>query len=493
MAESLTKLAFLCCFCLSTLLFSQASDSILPTKSLPDGKFIVSSNRTFEMGFFSPDGSKNSFFGIWYKIISTGTVVWVANRDSPLNDTSGALTLTQDGNLIVLNTANGNVLWSSGGNYTSTIQNPVAQLLESGNLVIRDANDENPENYLWQSFDYPSDTALPGMKIGKNLVTGLDRVLRSWKNGDDPSTGNYSFLLDSHGFPQLFLMGSGSVERFRYGPWNGETFSGSSRGKKNLIFAVQFVFNWKEIYYTYHLINPSVFTRLVVNQTGDLQRLSWNPRTQAWTTLVYRPADICDSYGICHGYGICDNSNNPACSCLDKFKPQNEEDWASAVWSGGCVRRTPLNCTNDGFIKYSGVKLPDTRNSWYNQSMNLEECEKMCMKNCSCVAYANIDIRGEGSGCLLWFEDLMDIKNLGESGQDIYIRMASSELGSSGRKAKIIRVCLTLLAVILLLGLFLTLYKWKKQQKRHMEDTQRQQELTREGNYEIITSTLLDL
>ena len=138
---------------------------------------------------------------------------------------------------------------------------------------------------------------------------------------------------------------------------------------------------------------------------------------------------LCDNYGICAGYGICDISINPVCSCLDKFKPQNEEDWASGDWSGGCVRRTPLNCKNDGLVKYSGVKLPDTRNSWYSQSMNLEECEKMCLKDCSCMAYANIDIRGKGSGCLLWFEDLMDIKNLGESGQDIYIRMDSSKLG----------------------------------------------------------------
>ncbi|PIN27217.1 Serine/threonine protein kinase [Handroanthus impetiginosus] len=432
------------------------------------------------MGFFSPNNSKNRYFGIWYKI-STCTVVWVANRDSPLNDTSGALTLTQDGNLIVLNATNGNVFWSSRGNYNSNIHNPEAQLLATGNLVIRDANDENPENYLWQSFDHPSDTVLPGMKIGKNLVTGLDRVLRSWKNSDDPSTGNYSFLVNSNGFPQLLLMGSGSAARFRYGPWNGETFSGASRLNENKIYKFEFVINQEEMYYIFDLINSSVFSRLVLNQMGNLQRLSWNHKTQVWTASLTRPDGDCDKYGICHGYGICDNSINPICSCLDKFKPKKQEDWDSVDWSGGCVRKTPLNCKNDGFVRYSGVKLPDTRNSWYNKNMNLEECEKMCMKNCSCVAYANIDIRGEGSGCLLWFEDLMDIKNPGESGQDIYIRMASSELGSSGQKAKIIRVCLTLLAVILLLGLILTLYKWKKQQKRHKEGTQRQQELTREG------------
>jgi hypothetical protein len=35
-----------------------------------------------------------------------------------------------------------------------------------------------------------------------------------------------------------------------------------------------------------------------------------------------------------------------------------------------------------------------------------------------------------GSGCLLWFDILVDTRELGEIGQDLYIRMASSELGT---------------------------------------------------------------
>ncbi|KAI3446955.1 hypothetical protein Pfo_003620 [Paulownia fortunei] len=480
MDEGQTRLAFLCCCFFSILLACDAVDTIFPDEPLPDGKYVVSSGGTFEMGFFSPDSSRNRFFGIWYKIISTGTVVWVGNRDFPLNDTSGTLQLSKDGNLIVLNSSSSSsVVWSS--NASSTTQNPVAQLLESGNLVVRDASDENPENYLWQSFDHPSETALPGMKMGKNLVTGLDRVLKSWKSSNDPSTGNYSFLIDSSGFPQLFLMGSGSVERFRSGPWNGERFSGSPGLKPNPIYTFEFMFNHEEIYYSFQLINSSVFSRLVLNPNGVLQRFTWNYRNQVWTTLINAPADNCDYYGLCGGYGSCDIGNNPVCSCLDKFKPKAPKDWATTDWSSGCHRKTPLNCKSDGFIKYSGVKLPDTRNSWYNQSMSLKECEQMCLKNCSCMAYSNIDIRGKGSGCLLWFDDLMDVRILGENGQDIYIRMASPELGSSGLKIKIIRVCLGIFAAILLLGLMLTLYTWKKKQKK--KEKLWQQELTREGSF----------
>ena len=46
-----------------------------------------------------------------------------------------------------------------------------------------------------------------------------------------------------------------------------------------------------------------------------------------------------------------------------------------------------------------------------------------------CMAYTNSDIRGEGSGCVMWFGDLIDIRQFENDGQDLYIRMDYSELG----------------------------------------------------------------
>jgi hypothetical protein len=54
----------------------------------------------------------------------------------------------------------------------------------------------------------------------------------------------------------------------------------------------------------------------------------------------------------------------------------------------------------------------------------------MCLKNCSCTSYAVLDIRRGGSGCLLWFGSLIDIREFAEGGQDLYIRMAVTELGT---------------------------------------------------------------
>ncbi|KAL2500801.1 G-type lectin S-receptor-like serine/threonine-protein kinase [Forsythia ovata] len=453
-------------------------DTITVNTSLADGNYVVSSGGTFEMGFFSPDNSNDRFLGIWYKQISARTVVWVANRDTPFNDSSGALKLTEKGNLILVNSTNDVVIWSS--NSTSVSTSPVVELLDSGNLVVRGMSDGN---YTWQSFDNPTDTALPGMKMGKNFVTGVDRILCSWKSDNDPSRGEFTFFMDSHGYPQMFLK-SGPTERFRSGPWDGESFSGSPGLKKNPIYTFQFMFNQEEVYYSFDLINPYVYSRLILSPDGILRRFSWNNKTQSWTNLVNAPADNCAFYGLCHGYGSCNIADSPICSCLDKFQPKDPKDWVSADWSNGCIRRTQLNCKSDGFIKYSNIKLPDTRKSWYNLSMSLKECRQMCMNNCSCMAYSNIDVRGQGSGCFLWFGDLMDITQLGgKDGQDIYIRMASSELGSSGLRGKILRACLASLGALLILCLILVSFTWKKKKDREKQlQVQLQQHLTREGS-----------
>ncbi|GKD49721.1 hypothetical protein Tco_1278697, partial [Tanacetum coccineum] len=46
-------------------------------------------------------------------------------------------------------------------------------------------------------------------------------------------------------------------------------------------------------------------------------------------------------------------------------------------WSNGYVGKADLNCAGgDGFVKQRGVKVPDTQKTWFNVSINLEECEK---------------------------------------------------------------------------------------------------------------------
>jgi hypothetical protein len=153
---------FVYSFLFSILRTSITQYTITPTQSIRDGATLVSAGGSFQLGFFSSGNSKSRYVGIWYTI-SSETVVLVANRDAPLSDHSGVLKVTDDGVLVLLNSTNGTV-WSS--NTSKTAENSVAQLLDTGNLVVKDGNVNEPENFVCQSFDYPCDTFLPKMKIG---------------------------------------------------------------------------------------------------------------------------------------------------------------------------------------------------------------------------------------------------------------------------------------------------------------------------------------
>ncbi|KAM3237548.1 G-type lectin S-receptor-like serine/threonine-protein kinase [Capsicum chacoense] len=445
---------------------SNAKDTITATDFLTDGKTISSSDGCFEMGFFSPASFTNNWYvGIWYKhYVPDKSVVWVANRANPITNTSGAmLKIANPGRLALLTAAN-TIVWSTNSSRPLAAKNPIAQLLNSGNLVVRDANDAKVENFLWQSFDYPTDTLLPGMKMGKNFVTGQEFYLSSWKNEYDPAPGEYTYHCDPTGYPQD-VMRKGKVKVFSTGPWNGLRWSGVPGLTKNNIYTFKLDFDEKKAFYSFALLGP-VMTKLTMNSNGVLQRSLWAENRQEWHVYLSSPADTCDNYGTCGAYGSCNNILTPVCSCLDKFVPKDPRNWAVTNWSGGCVRRKPLNCQKgDGFLKYSGIKLPDTQYSWFDASMTLHECKQTCLRNCSCMAYSDLDIRNGGSGCLLWYGNLIDIHEL-PGGQDIHIRMANSELGS--KKTKLVVLSLSLLIGATVIGLVIGLYIRKKKKKRKM-------------------------
>ncbi|KAI9071357.1 hypothetical protein K1719_046684 [Acacia pycnantha] len=166
----------------------------------------------------------------------------------------------------------------------------------------------------------------------------------------------------------------GQNEYSRIGPWNGLGFSGAPRTKKNWIDDLKFVSNKDK--------------------------------------------------------------------CLKGFKPKSPRNWEMMDWTQGCIHSESWSCmvkNRDHFLNFSGLKLADTTHSWVNTSMTLEECKIKCWENCSCTAFANSDISsGGGSGCAIWFGDLIDIKRISDPDQVIYIRLAAPETDSDRNKSMVI-------------------------------------------------------
>ncbi|KAG5052572.1 hypothetical protein JHK87_004770 [Glycine soja] len=126
------------------------------------------------------------------------------------------------------------------------------------------------------------------------------------------------------------------------------------------------------------------------------------------------------------------SSDSPVCQCLQRFKPKLPEACSSMGWSHGCICNKELSCENknkDKFNKLTLLKTPDTTHSWLDQTIGLEECKAKCLDNCSCMAYVNLDISGQGSGCAMWFGDLIDIRQFAIGGQDVYVQIDASKLG----------------------------------------------------------------
>ncbi|GMN67211.1 hypothetical protein TIFTF001_036266 [Ficus carica] len=439
-----------------------AVDSIRPFQSFSDGGTLVSQGGGFELGFFTPGNSNSRYVGIWYANIPVKTVVWVANRCNPINGSSGLLTINSTGNLVLMG-HNKSVVWLMSS--SKQAKKPIVQLLDSGNLVLRDEEDGNSEtNYLWQSFDDPSDTLLPNMKLGWDFRTGLNRRLSAWKNWEDPCPGDFTcgFEFDPqlHTYPDMHMV-KGTTSFTRAGPWNGLYLSGFPAIEPNPVYSNDFVYTEDEVYYTYNLKNNSVISIMVMNQTtSSHQRLTWIDAEETWRTYASLPSDECDKYDVCGANANCMIYESPMCQCLKGFKPKSQEKWNSMDWSEGCVRSSPLNCLEkdkDGFIKFSGLKVPDTKRSWVNKSMNLKECRAKCLSDCSCMAYTNSDIRGQGSGCVIWFGDLIDIRQFSDAGQVLFIRMSRSELGKTNNKIRAVIPVAVIGGVsgMLLLGYFI--------------------------------------
>ncbi|XP_065877704.1 G-type lectin S-receptor-like serine/threonine-protein kinase At4g27290 isoform X2 [Euphorbia lathyris] len=464
-AKGNTLYLSLCCILI--LSFSRncfGADTLTPGQSINDTQTLVSPGRKFELGFFSPSNSDFRYLGIWYKNIPVQTVVWVANRDNPLSNSSGFLTFNDDGKIVLFN-GTGSVIWSP--HSSRVARRPVAQLLDTGNFVLKDAKDVNAENYIWQSFDYPSDTLLSGMKLGWNRKTGLNRHLTSWKSLSDPSLGNYTYALDPHGLPQLILR-RGSVKQFRTGPWYGTHFSGLPTLLANPVFQPKFVSDDNEVYYSF-TSTDNIISRFVLSQSGLIQHFSWNGRRSSWNLMFTVQGDRCDNYGLCGTYGVCNISNSTIiCECMKGFEPRSPKDWEMLDWSGGCVSKNQHVCRNgEGFVKFTGIKMPDASVSLVNVIDNVKDCKKKCLGNCSCLAYAKLDINGTGIGCVTWTRELIDAKEVADYGQDLFVRVAASELESEAdinvkQKEIAISVAISVFSAAIIMLLIFGFVIWMK-------------------------------
>ncbi|PIN19635.1 Serine/threonine protein kinase [Handroanthus impetiginosus] len=462
----------LVCLCIKSF-SSLAADTISGNQTLSGSQTLVSSGGNFELGFFSPGASSKYYIGIWYKKVTKRTVVWVANRETPILNNNSAQLKVLDGNLVLLNESQVKI-WSTDLNSTSSNNSSVVAVLgDDGNLVLRDGSGSNSTSgqRLWESFDNPADTWLPGGRLSYEKRTRKKQLLTSWKNTEDPAPGLFSLELDPDG-KQYIIRWNRSDQYWTSGAWNGHIFSLVPEMRLNYIYNFTYIDNANESYFTYSLYNPSIISRFIMDVSGQIKQLSWD--NTDWNLFWSQPRQQCEVYAYCGAFGSCNQNSLPFCNCLPGFNHKSESDWGLKDYSGGCVREMNLRCENNGSSTSNGredkfLTQPYMSLPLHPQTLavgSIGECESSCLGNCSCTAYAY-----DENGCSLWNGELLNLQQLAQgdgNGRTIYIRLsASSSVFSGGKNNKGVVIGASLgsaVAVFALLAIVMAVM-WRRRRK----------------------------
>ncbi|ONI34312.1 hypothetical protein PRUPE_1G474200, partial [Prunus persica] len=274
---------------------------------------------------------------------------WVGNRDFPLLDSSALLQI-RSGNLIL------------------TDRRQVQSIVNSGNVATT-----SNTSIIWQSFDAPSDTYLPGMKLGSfNLNTDHQnlQVVNSWASHQNPARGLYTLSIDSSDLTKLSV-------------WRGDGVKMNSNGSTNdYNFSLQF--NRNEAFYTFSSSKNYDLMWLVMNSTGNLDQ-----------NFMLKGKIYSVSHPLCAG----SNGGN----------------------NGTCLPSVPSQCRDGGAFSEMNGSLPST-SAGSGGSIGISECQTLCQVNCSCTAFASVQNESE-KGDLIFFStikaatsDFAKANKLGEGG-----------------------------------------------------------------------------
>ncbi|XP_074338640.1 putative receptor protein kinase ZmPK1 [Apium graveolens] len=346
-----------------------------------ESNILISPDNSFSCGFYGV-GTNAYWFAIWFTDSKEKTVVWMANRDKPVNAKGSKLTLKKNG-VMVLKDVDGTIVWETNSTLTGARK---AELLNTGNLVLKDREGE----ILWQSFDFPTDTLLPFQALtkGKKLVSS------SKKGGF--AAGYFNFYFDSDNV--LRLLYDGPEIRSLYWPNlalavypDGRTNYNSSRialldDQGRFLSSDLFQFSASDA-------GQDTKRRLTMDYDGNLRLYSLNNLTKLWSTSWHAMPQMCNVHGLCGRNGICTYAPNPECSCPPGYEMSDQSDW-----NGGCKAKFNIsNCLKPDEVKFLAIPHVDYYgfDLTISSPISFSACRDLCLGDCECQAFS-YRLSGEG-------------------------------------------------------------------------------------------------
>ncbi|PQP99274.1 uncharacterized protein Pyn_15308 [Prunus yedoensis var. nudiflora] len=230
-------------------------------------------------------------------------------------------------------------------------------------------------------------------------------------------------------------IGTWSKQYWTSGSWKASSkiFSLVPEMRLNYIYNYSFVSNENESYFTYSLYDPKIASPFMMSVLGTVRQLAWLEISRKWNIFWSQPRNQCEVYAICGAFGSCNDKSGVLCNCLTGFAQKSPKDWVLQDYSGGCSRKTNLQCgnstsvigTKDRFLEMRTILMPE--NELHVKVGSAKKCESICLKNCSCTAYAY----ESSNACSIWIGDLLGVQELAADeagGRTLHIRLAASEL-----------------------------------------------------------------
>nr|GMC94595.1 G-type lectin S-receptor-like serine/threonine-protein kinase At1g67520 [Ipomoea batatas] len=335
-----------------------SEESLVPT----DDDYLESSNKLFKLNFVKQPGSAFSCFlsiqwaGYFVTSTSERRTIWVAWLDEAYDFPE--LVMERDGRLLISDVEHELVV--NDDQEHPYVMNTTATLLDTGNLVLRGGG-----HTLWQSFDHPTgNTWISRMKLGwfRLKKTPQQRCLTSWTSEENPYPGAFRLCVDPNNTKQLVAMRRGVVY-WHSGVWNGYNFP-----FLQVYSHFRYFSNHNESYFVWDDDENSVYKDFAVI------------RIYATGAISYLFVDEHRNYT--RSYIYCDRN--------DTGNYSNE----------GCLRSPKQYCNaGDRFNLTTGFM---EANLWklvlFNTTLSIGDCNEMCVKNCSCNAYATLE-ESDGTGC----------------------------------------------------------------------------------------------
>uniref|UniRef100_A0A0D3EL80 non-specific serine/threonine protein kinase n=1 Tax=Oryza barthii TaxID=65489 RepID=A0A0D3EL80_9ORYZ len=405
---------------------ASASNTLFPGQPLSGSETLVSENGIFELGFFSPSGTKH-YLGIRYKNITSSNPVnfWLGNR-IPITNFLNATLYIDAGELYIEEL--GSVLWTS-NSMKNASDTAVAVTLNTGNFVVRDQL--NSSMVVWQSFDHPADALLPGAWLGLDMVIGANILLTLYK-----PPYNCTLMIDQSRKRGFIMFIDGHDYLGTFPDWMVTYEENGSLVRLN----------------DPEIPNEIEFMKLHLGQVSLLKWIN-NATSSGWQPVWSYPSSCKVSAFHCGAFGICTSTGT--CKCIDGFSPTEPSEWELGHFVSGCSRITPSNC--QGAVSTDSFVLLDNLQGFPDNPQNVtaatsEECQAACLSECFCAAYSY------HSGCKIWHSMLLNL-TLADNPPytEIYMR-----IGSPNKSRLHILVFILIfgsIAVILVMLMLLLIYK----------------------------------